>query len=219
MRFLSRFASVILWALAVISLLAGALGIASILGVARLATVSDGSSAPVAFAGSLAVAIQQDSSTVKVGDFLLVGAHTAGGSTLGEVIAVEKTEDGGPSVLLKAPGLTMPDEWSYELGSHTYKQQFAVPLIGYPLSLFEMTGLPVVAVIISGLLIVILLFVFRRFLFKRPPADEEHWFAKLKDESDGLELERFGELFVEAGAPAPEIFIEEDTSWIRRRRA
>lgn len=113
----------------------------------------------------------------------------------------------------------MPDEWSYELGSHTYKQQFAVPLIGYPLSLFEKTGLPVVAVIISGLLIVVLLFVFRRFLFKRPPADEEHWFAKLKDESDGLELERFGELFVEAGAPAPEIFIEEDTSWTRRRRA
>lgn len=219
MRFLSRFASVILWSLAIVAFLAGALGVASILGVARLATLSDGSAAPAAFAGSLAVAIQQDSSDVKVGDFLLVGAHSAGGSTLGEVIAVEKTAEGNPSVLLKAPGLTMPDEWSYELGSHTYKQQFAVPLLGYPLALFEKAGLPALIAIISGVVISVLLFLFRRFLFQRNEVDGERWFAKLEDESDGLELERFGELFVEAGAPAPKILTKEDTSWTRRRRA
>lgn len=218
MKILSRFASVILWGVAIFSLLLALLGVTSFFGLTRMATVTDGSSAPVAFAGSLAVAIQKDSSTVENGDFLLVGAHTAGGSTLGEVIAVERA-DGETSVLLKAPGLTMPDEWSYDLGVKTYEQLFAVPLIGYPVALMESSGLPFLMAILLGLGVVVLLFLYRRLLFKGPAPDEEHWFAKLEKGGDGLELERFGEIFEDAGAPAPQIITEEDTSWTRRRRA
>lgn len=219
MRFVSRFATVILWALAVFSILAGALGVASMTGFARLATVSDGTAAPVAFSGSLAIAVQKNSSDVQVGDMLLVGAHSAGGSTLGEVIAVGETDAGNVSVMLKAPGLTMPDEWSYELGTRTYEELFSVPLIGYPLSFFENLDLPVLTVILAGVLIIMLLILFKRAFFQRPEKDEKHWFARLEPKQDDHALEELGAMFTEAGIQAPEIVVEEDTSWTRRRRA
>lgn len=215
MKFLGRFSSWILWGFAIVALAASAVAVGSMLSYFRIATVTDSSASPVAFDGSLAIAIQRESDTVQLGDVLLIGAHSSG-TTIGEVVAVE-SQGQQISVLLQAPGLPTPDPWSYELSTYTYELFVAIPLLGYVYSSFEAFGLPWLFVGLSVLITAAALVLVRKTFFREPPEGEQAWFASIPEHHEP-NLELLSEIFVHAGAEAPTITTQEDTSWSRRRR-
>lgn len=208
MRFFRRSASALLWLVTIFALALGALGAASITGFARLSTVSDDSAAPVAFDGSLAVALREESSEVRVGDFLLLGAHSTGGSTLGEVISLDEGADGTHSVILKAPNRVTHDQWSYELGHYTYKQQFAVPLIGYVFSFIQAHDKATFVTILVGAVLVTLLVLFRVSLFKKRSKRRKFW-SPVEVPNDHA-FDELAEIFTDAGAEAPKMSTYDD---------
>lgn len=203
MRFFRRSASALLWLVTIFALAVGALGIASLTGLARLSTVSDNSAAPVAFEGSLAVALREESSEVRVGDLLLIGAHSAGGSTLGEVISLDEEKDGARSVVLKAPNRVTHDQWSYELGAHTYKQQFSVPLVGYVFAFIQTHDKSTFVTGFAGVALITLLVFFRVAFFKKRTKRSKFW-SPVEVPNDHA-LEELAEIFTEAGVDAPEV--------------
>lgn len=208
MRFFRRSASALLWLVTIVALALGVLGVASITGFARLSTVSDNSAAPVAFEGSLAIALREESSDARVGDFLLLGAHSAGGSTLGEVISLDEESDGTRSVILKAPNRITHDQWSYELGEHTYKQQLAVPLVGYPFAFIQAHDKSVFITVFAGVALIVLLVIFRTTMFKKRAKRSKFW-SPVEVPNDHA-LEELTEIFSEAGAEVPQVSAYEE---------
>ena len=218
MRFMRSTASALLWALALFALAAGALGTASVTGFARIATVSDDSAAPVAHAGSLAVAIRQDTAQIERGDFLLVGARTPGGAILGEVVEIEGA-GAERSVILRAPNRTLPDQWSYELGEHSYTQQFAVPLLGYPFDYIQSHGAALPVTLFGGAALVALLVAYRYGLFAKREKGTGFWAPR--PPARHLGIEEVAELFEEIGAEGPSIdeYREGVFSWKKQEGA
>lgn len=204
MATLNRVFAVLLWALASFALILGTLGAVSASDMLRFATVSDNSAAPLASDGSLAIAMRVAADTVHKGDLVLVGAHSAQGATLGEVVDITTSKAGNRSVTLKAPNRVNPDQWSYELGASTYKAVLAVPLIGKVFALANRNMNPWLFGVLSALLSIVVLVVVRFAIFARADHDSDRWFKKLpkgyQDSVDNL-IGYFTEQGLEAPTP------------------
>jgi len=203
MKLRNKLPAVIFWIVAVSSILFGVLALASALGYVRFAVISDGSAAPLAFKGSLEIAQQVPTSSIKEGDVILVGSHDAGGSTLGQIIHVDKADNGSAIVTLKAPAFETPDEWNYELSGITHKHLLSVPFLGDPLNKISDSPFPTLLIGFLSLLFLAMVVALRIYGFKSNDKDTDPWFKKLEPFSKENQITVLSDLFEEKGYPLP----------------
>jgi hypothetical protein len=210
----SRVFSVLLWTLTAFVLTLGVLGTISATELLRFATISDDSSSPTVPNGSLELAMRVPTKEIAVGDVLLVGAHSAQGSTLGEVIDVAK-DDSGVAITLKGTNRAVPDQWSYELGATTYKHVVAIPFIGHLYALASTFLNPWVFGALMAALVIVLLSVARANWFAKAAPTGDRWFKKL-DDSDDDNVDEMLSYFAVPGEDAPQPYVKKKRRWSKR---
>lgn len=214
MSFKKKLPGALLYLFAAGALLLGLISVGSLFGLMKLSAISDNSSAPIAAAGSVEIAIQSPSKGITTGDLVLVSSHLDGRMELGKVVQISENSNGHKELLLKAPASNTPDQWGYTTGSTTYRHLFSAPLLGFPILLFNSTGFSLVFAIGSIVLLGFLLMLFRKSFFsvEVKPAENRIQEPEPKEAVDNLAI--LQEMFDEAYSE--QLRKDEESSGIKR---
>ncbi len=202
MSFKKKLPGALLYLFAAGALLLGLISVGSLFGLMKMSAISDNSSAPIAVAGSVEIAIQSPSKGITTGDLVLVPSHLDGKMELGKVVQISENSNGHKELLLKAPASNTPDQWGYTTtGSTTYRHLFSVPLLGFPILLFNSTGFSLAFAIGSIVVLGFLLMIFRKNFFsaEAKPSEGRTQESEPKEAVDNLAIlqEMFDEAYSE----------------------
>lgn len=192
--------------LTTVSWLGGALGlflafvsVLALTGTLRFSAISDSSNGLTAPRGSLAVGYRVATSSLELGDTILLGAG-GDSSTLGEIVNTTTVDDSTTVLALRGAKETAADAWTHEVGPTTYRYAFSVPLIGFLFQGMIGRNVELVAGALTALLLLGLV-LFYRFALFAPRERKPEPLVREESPDDGLAI--LAELFREAGAEPP----------------
>jgi len=127
---LRRIALIVLWALAAIGVVSGAMWGLSALGVVKPLVVISGSMEPEIMTGDLLVATRVDASELEVGDVVSLHSELTENLVTHRIQSIAAAGDGGYTITMKGDANAYEDALDYQVTGSVWKPQVQVPGVG-----------------------------------------------------------------------------------------